>query len=93
MNLISQVIDASAIYGSSLKEARALRSMVDGMMKVQVVNGATLPPPKEPGCVRSPQKANSCPFLGGDERINVTRELYYDLRVDLDPDPLWLLPR
>lgn len=74
MNSITHVFDASAIYGSSQEELDSLRDSTGGKMKTQTVNGTILPPPDNSRCPVARQAANKCPFLGGDTRINTTRE-------------------
>lgn len=71
-NTITHFFDASSVYGSSKDQADALRSFRDGKMKVQTVNGHTLPPPNTKNCPAS--TSGRCPFLAGDNRVNTTRK-------------------
>jgi len=62
------------VYGNSQAELNRLRESSGGRLKTQTVNGASLPPQDTRKCPASKLKAKRCPFLGGDARINTTRE-------------------
>ena len=68
------MFDASNVYGSSSAELRKLRDGNTRKLKEQIVNGRRLPPQDSDNCPAAKRNANRCPFLGGDSRINTTRE-------------------
>jgi len=74
MNSITHVFDASNVYGSSQAEQNRLRDSSGGRLKTQTVKGISLPPQDTRGCPDNKVQSNRCPFLGGDSRINTTRE-------------------
>ena len=74
MNALTHIFDASAVYGSSSAELKKLRNGKSRKQKEQDVNGHRLPPQDLKDCPAARRNSNQCPFLGGDSRINTTRE-------------------
>ena len=76
LNALTHVFDASAVYGSSSDELKNLRQGNTRRLKEQRVGGRRLPPQDFKDCPAAKRNANRCPFLGGDGRINTTREYF-----------------
>lgn len=76
MNTVTHVLDASIVYGNSKAELVKVRQGNSRRLKEQTVNGRRLPPPDLVDCPAAQKSVNQCPFLGGDTRINTTREYY-----------------
>ena len=74
MNALTHIFDASAVYGSSSAKLKKLRNGKSRKLKEKDVNGRRLPPQDFKDCPAARRNSNRCAFLGGDSRINTTRE-------------------
>ena len=74
MNTVTHVFDASDVYGSSSAELTKLRDGKTRKLKEQIIDGRRLPPADFENCPSAERESKRCPFIGGDTRINETRE-------------------
>ncbi|KAL7641462.1 UNVERIFIED_CONTAM: hypothetical protein RMT77_007333 [Armadillidium vulgare] len=76
MNQITSYMDGSNVYGSTDKEAAALRAFQGGLLKVSMHQGRELLPGNDTnvGCARRKNTVHKC-FVAGDTRVNEQPDL------------------